>query len=188
MFLKIFKKIENLIDKIYTLLIKKDFKSFGTNSIVSFNCKIDNPESIVIGNDVIIKKNVWLNAGTGDQTSLIIDDGSYISSYCHINAYKDVKIEKNVLLGEGVYIGDTIHSTKDYKKPIIKQDYVFMGKVLVGEGSHICRYSTISSKCKIGKNCIISPNSFVIHEEIPDYSMAIGNPAEIINDYNKKND
>ena len=192
MSLKILKKIEQLINKFYTFLIKNNFKSFGKNSIISFNCKIDNPGNIIIGNNVTIKKNVWLNGGTinkeKNKQSLVIGDGCYISSYCHINAYEKVKIERDVLIGEGVYLGDTIHSTKSYNKPILKQEYTYMGPVTIGEGSHICRYSTISSKCKIGKNCIVSPNSFVIHEEIPDYSMAIGNPAEIIEDYNKNNE
>ena len=97
-------------------------------------------------------------------------------------------IEKNVLIGEGVYFGDTIHATDNYNLPIIKQEYIFQGKVIIGEGSHLCRYSTISSECVVGKNVIICPNSFVVQKEIPSYSMAIGNPASLIEDYNKKND
>ena len=38
----------------------------------------------------------------------------------------------------------------------------------------------------LGKNCVICPNSFVVQREIPDYSMLIGNPASLIEDYNKK--
>ena len=192
MFSKLITKFQLLIDIIYTSLIQSSFKSFGNNSIISFHCILDNPGNIIIGNNVTIKKNVWLNAGIiskeKNQHSLIISDGCYISSYCQINAYKNVVIEKNVLIGEGVYFGDTIHSTKAYDKPILKQEYIFKGPVTIGEGSHLCRYSTISSNCKIGKNCITSPNSFVVHEEMPNYSMAIGNPAEIIENYNKKDE
>ena len=71
-----------------------------------------------------------------------------------------VIIEKDVLIGESVYLGDTIHSTEDYDVPIINQKYVFKCKVIVGAGTHICRNSTISAEC-IGRNCLISPNSFV---------------------------
>lgn len=192
MFLKIQKKLINLIDKIYTALIKKKFFKFGKNSIICFPCKIESRENISIGENVLICKNVWLNAGikkiNNNNPTLIIKDGCHISSYTHINAFEDVTIEKNVLVGEGVYFGDTIHSTEDYNIPIIQQKYKFQGKVIIGEGSHLCRYSTISSNCIVGKNSIICPNAFVVQNEIPDYSMSIGNPAILIEDYNKKND
>lgn len=192
MFLRIQNKISRLIDKIYTFLIKNNFNKFGKNSIICFPCKIDNPSNISIGDNVVICKNVWLNAGVkkreDNQSTLNIKDGSHISSHTHINAFLEVTIEKNVLIGEGVYFGDTIHATDNYNLPIIKQEYIFQGKVIIGEGSHLCRYSTISSECVVGKNVIICPNSFVVQKEIPSYSMAIGNPASLIEDYNKKND
>ena len=192
MFLKVQNKLKRIIDKIYTYIICKSFMNFGKNSVICFPCKIDNPSNILIGDNVTICKNVWLNAGVkkrdDNQPSLNIKDGSYISSYTHINAFSDVTIERNVLIGEGVYFGDTIHSTDNYNLPIIKQEYIFQGKIIIGEGSHLCRNSTISSECIVGKNVIICPGSFVVQKEIPSYSMAIGNPASLIEDYNKKND
>ncbi len=190
--LRILSKIERTIDKIYTFLIKKSFKSFGQNSIISYKCKINFPRNISIGNNVNICKNVWLNAGVEKRKdnlpTLKIGDGTYISSYSHINAFHSVEIENDVLIGESVYLGDTIHSTKDYNIPIIKQEYLNKGEVKIGTGSHICRNTTISSDCIIGKNCVISPNTFVIQKEIPDYSLAVGNPSTIIEDYNNQNE
>lgn len=192
MIIKFQNKLSRIIDIIYTFLLRKNFNKIGKNSLICFPCKIDNPANISIGDNVTVCKNVWLNAGVNkkDNTepSLKIKDGCYISSYSHINAFEDVTLEKDVLVGEGVYFGDTIHSTEDYQKPIIQQEYKFQGKVVIGEGSHLCRNSTISSNCIIGKNCIICPSSFVIQKNIPDYSMLIGNPASLIEDYNKKNE
>lgn len=188
-FLKILNKLDRIIDQIYTFFIKKNFREFGKNSLISFKCRFDFPENITIGSNVTICKNVWLNAGVVSRDdklpTLVIGDGSYISSYSHINAFKEVIIEKNVLIGESVYLGDTIHSTEDYKTPIIKQEYIFKGKVIIGSGTHICRNSTISAECIVGKNCLISPNTFVIHKTIPDHTLAIGNPSTLIEDYNK---
>ena len=187
---KILNKIERILDRIYTFFIKKNFKNFGKNSLISFKCKFNYPKNISIGSNVTICKDVWLNAGVESREdnlpTLIIGDGCYISSYSHINAFKEVIIEKDVLIGESVYLGDTIHSTDDYDIPIIKQKYVFKGKVVVGTGSHICRNSTISAECEIGRNCLISPNTFVVHKKIPDHTLAIGNPSTLIEDYNKK--
>ena len=142
-FFKIINKVERILDKIYTFFIKKSFKNFGKNSIISFKCKISYPQNISIGSNVTICKDVWLNAGIKSRDdnlpTLSIGDGCYISSYSHINAFQAVIIEKDVLIGESVYLGDTIHSTEDYDVPIINQKYVFKGKVIVGTGTHICR-------------------------------------------------
>lgn len=174
-----------MINKISTNFYKRKFKDVGDNIIIRYACKIDNGNKIVIGNNVFIGEHVWLNAGNinDKNISLEIKDGSYISRFCHINAFKKVIIENDVLLGEGVYIGDTDHATKNKNLPIIKQGFETKGEVIIGTGSHICKGAVISAGVKIGKNVVVGPNSFVTQHEIPDYSLVIGNPAVIIEDF-----
>lgn len=175
-----------MISKLITYFFKKKFKNVGKNVVVRYACKIDNGKKIQLGNDVFIGEHVWLNAGNFDNKniSLEIRDGSYISRFCHINAFEKVIIEKDVLLGEGVYVGDTDHATKNKNLPIIKQGFETKGKVVIGTGSHICKGAVISAGVKIGRNVVVGPNSFVTQHEIPDYSLVVGNPAVIISDFN----
>ncbi len=175
-----------MINKLSTLYYKNSFNTFGKNSIIRYACKIDNGKKIKVGNNVFIGEHVWLNAGNifDKQISLVIGDGCYLSRFVHINAFKNVIIENDVLLGEGVYIGDTDHATKDKNIPIIKQGFETKDKVLISSGSHICKGAVISAGVKIGRNVVVGPNSFVTQHEIPDYSLVIGNPATIIEDFN----
>mgnify|MGYP001480459782 CR=1 FL=1 len=114
-------ELDRIIDRIYTFLIRKSFKSFGKNSLISYKCRIDYPSNISVGSNVIICKNVWLNGGDrslpNNTPTLTISDGCHISSYCHINAFHNVVIENDVLLAENVYLGDTNHqnSLKEMK-------------------------------------------------------------------------
>ena len=175
-----------MISKISTYFYKRKFKKTGKEIIIRYACKIDNGKKIILGNNIFIGEHVWLNAGNLDDknTSLEIRDGSYISRFCHINAFKKVIIENDVLLGEGVYIGDTDHATKNKNLPIIKQGFETKGEVRIGTGSHICKGAVISAGVKIGRNVVVGPNSFVTQHEIPDYSLVIGNPAAIIENFN----
>ena len=189
MFIIILNIIEIFLDSIYTFLIKRSFYSFGKNSKISFKCKITNPQSISIGSNVFIKKNVWLNAGPknfSNKPFLVIEDGCQINTNTHINAYQNVQIKKFTLIGENVYFGDADHGTDDYSKPIIDQKIKIKAPVIIGSGTHICKNAILSSPIELGKNCLVAPNAYLIEKKLEDFSLAIGNPAVVIEDYNKK--
>ena len=54
--------------------------------------------------------------------------------------------------------------------------------VSIGEDSHIGANSVILAGCSIGKRCQIGAGS-VVTKSIPDFSIAVGNPARIIKRY-----
>lgn len=56
--------------------------------------------------------------------------------------------------------------------------------VSIGENSFIGAGTVILPGTKIGKSCIIGAGS-VVKGNIPDYSIAVGNPCKIINDTRK---
>ena len=187
---KVLKKLDKYFENLTTLLNKNRFRKFGKNARIRYGCIINNPKLIDLGEDVFIGDHVWLNAGEGfnkEETKLFIKRGSHISRFCHINAFNEVVIEEDVLIGESVYIGDTDHSTDDKNIPIIKQRIKIKGKVLIKSGCHICKGSVISASVTIGKNAVVAPGAFVTND-VPDYALAIGSPANIIENYNQNLD
>ncbi len=177
----IIKKFSNSYYKFNTFLISKRFKKFGKNSLIQTGCIINHPNKIEIGQNVFVGKQVWLNADKwreDDRASLIIKDGVHISRFTHINAFKDVIIEEDVLIGENVYLGDTDHVRKSKEIAIKSQGHEFKGRVLLKKGSLICKNAIIAAGVTIGKNSTVGPGAYVI-ETMPDYSLAIGNPARI---------
>ena len=182
--IKFKKKLLNLIYKVYKYLIKNNFKKFGENSIIKFGIRLNHPNRIIIENNVIIEKNVWLNADDRfkekHKCTLSIDNGVNIGRYTQINAFKSVIIEENVLIAENVYIGDTDHKNSIKEIPISKQGVEYKGPVLIKKGAFICRNAIITGGVTIGENAIVGPNSFII-KSVPKNKMAIGNPAKIFN-------
>tara|TARA_B100001250_G_scaffold300104_1_gene261772 strand:- start:7047 stop:7634 length:588 start_codon:yes stop_codon:yes gene_type:complete len=177
---------------IHSLFHKFRFAKFGRRSTLGYGCILQHPESISVGDRVSIGNRVWLNAGPNltkyKKALLTIGSGSSISRNVHINAFKDVVIEDYVLIGEDVYLGDTDHiSSEDSDLPIIKQGWEFKGSVLLKTGCFIARGAIILPGITIGKNAIVGPNA-VITMDIPDYSMAWGNPARIIKIKKNKED
>jgi len=182
--IKLKNKLINLTYKIYTYLIKNNFNKFGKNSIIKFGIRLNHPNRINVGNNVIIEKNVWFNADDRftqkNECTLNIYDGVNIGRYTQINAFKSVIIEENVLIAENVYIGDTDHKNSIKEIPISKQGVEYKGPVLIKKGAFICRNAIISGGITIGENAIVGPNSFII-KSVPKNKMAIGNPAKIFN-------
>jgi lipopolysaccharide O-acetyltransferase len=114
-----------------------------------------------------------------------------INDYVHICAMQQVSIGNNVLMASHIYISDNSHgsykgNTEDtspdiapinrsyYKSPVMIEDNVWIGEGVV-----------VLPGVRIGKSAIIGANA-VVTKNIPDYCIAIGNPAKIIKKYNSE--
>ena len=138
-----------------------------------------------------------LTTGVGRRLEAFSEDGKkkmffgsdvQINDYVHINAMCKVEIGNNVLIASHVYISDNSHgiykgSPKDSRPdvPPIKRDY-YIKPVSIGNNSWICEGVLILPGVKIGIGCILGAHS-VVNKNVPDYSIAVGNPAYIIKRY-----
>lgn len=94
-----------------------------------------------------------------------------------------VEIEKNCLLAQNIVISGLNHNYKDINKPILSQG-INTKKVLLKEGCWIGANACITSGVTIGKNAVIGAGS-VVTKDIPDYAVAVGNPAKVIKQLDK---
>jgi serine O-acetyltransferase len=102
--------------------------------------------------------------------STIIGEGFLISHFGCIVINENAQIGKNCNITHGV----TIRRTNWGK---LKGSPVLGDKVWIGANA------VIVGKITIGTNVLIAPNSFV-NFDVPDNSLVIGNPAQIINKEN----
>lgn len=123
-------------------------------------------------------RNAWYWGGA----RLVIKRGSRIGDFAHIYATNEIIIEENVLLANFVYISDCDHGYQKIDTPIMDQPIIRKGSVRIGEGSWLGEHVCVCGVC-IGKHCVVGANAVVTHD-IPDYSVAVGNPARVIKRYN----
>jgi len=170
--------------RIQPFLYKNFFKQYGKRTIIYKPLRIFGPKYISIGKNVTINKNAYLFALKVDDITpvLRIGDRTTIGHFSHIVSVKNINIGNDVLIADKVYIGDNSHNYMDTSMPISEQGVSFTGAVTIGDETWIGDNATIVS-CNIGKHCVIGANSFV-NRDIPDYSVACGNPVRIVKQFN----
>jgi len=99
----------------------------------------------------------------------------YIGAQCNIGS---CIIGENTLIASGVHImsGSNQHNFDDLDIPIQQQGGAF-NKISIGQDCWIGNGSLVMAN--IGNKCIIGAGS-VVTKDIPDYSIAVGNPAKVI--------
>ena len=104
-----------------------------------------------------------------------IGDYVFIATNCTIGT---ATIGDNVLISSNVDIisGRHQHGAADANKPMREQG-TSLRMIFIGDDSWIGNSAVIMAN--IGKHCIIGAGSVVVHD-IPDYSVAVGNPARVI--------
>jgi acetyltransferase-like isoleucine patch superfamily enzyme len=164
---------------------KSKFKVLGYRSFIQSPLKINGHRNIEIGNFVFIGYKTWLAAVPAPENSKCIlkfGDGCSIGNLNHIYATKKIEFGKKVLTADKVYISDNTHSYENVDVAIIDQPVRQIREVHIGDGSWLGENVCIIG-VSIGKNCVIGANS-VVTKDIPDYSVAVGNPARVIKRYN----
>ena len=162
------------------------------------NVQVTGGDYITIGKNTYISNfcilTAWCRYGYTDQTfkpRITIDEECSIGEYNHISSINEVKIGKGTLTGRWVTITDNSHG--DYhniennisylsKKPI-SRDMFSKGAVIIGENVWIGDKATILPGVTIGSGAIIGANS-VVTKDVPTFSIACGNPAKIIKQFN----
>ncbi|WP_350291512.1 acyltransferase [uncultured Croceitalea sp.] len=96
-----------------------------------------------------------------------------------------VTIKDDVRLAQNVVLSGLNHNYEDVSQPIHAQG-VSTATIVVKEETWIGANVTIVAGVSIGKHCIIAGGS-VVTKDIPDYSVAVGNPARVIKQYNHYN-
>lgn len=160
-------------------------KEFHYNNYIEKPLSLKGIKNITLGKGAFIKKNAFIHVlpFTGEsQVEFIMGEHSHLNYGSHVIATKSIRIGKFCNIAPYVYIADNTHSYKNIDIPIKFSPIQQLRPVTIGDGTWIGTHVAIIG-CSIGKHCVIGANSVVKHD-IPDYSVASGNPACIIMRYN----
>ncbi len=153
----------------------------GKGSVIRRKARLDiiPSKKLIVGRRAIIEDYVVINNGMGD---VIIGDNSHITP--RVTVVGPVKLGNNVILANGVHISGLTHNYEDVDMPVSKQG-VSTNPVIIEDDVWIGGNSCINQGVHIGSHSMVGAGS-VVTKDIPAYSVAAGNPARLIRQYNFK--
>lgn len=130
----------------------------------------------IVGTDSLVEDFTTINNGAGD---VIIGNNARIGIGSVVIG--PAKLGDKVGLGQHVFISGFNHGYEDgtcdsNEQPLVKKE------VVIDNDSHIGANSVVVAGVHIGKRCQIGAGS-VVTKDIPDFCVAVGNPAKIIKKY-----
>lgn len=187
MILQIREKFNNILNKVYTQLIRHSFFRFGRCSQIGRMSQILGAKYISIGNNSSIGERAVLTAWDNYRSEkytpeIVIGNNVSIGQDCHITSINKIIIKDNVLIGKKVTISDNSHGSNSFDEiiiPPINRRLTSKGEVLIDENVWIGDKATILSNVSIGYGSIVAANA-VVTKDVPAYCIVAGTPAKII--------
>lgn len=161
------------------------FRAFGAGSVICFPVSAMFGERYIeVGAGTIIGPYISLSAGVspahelGDTTVVSIGNRCLIGKGTGIVGHKRIEIGDDVFTGHHVYITDANHGYDDPMLPIGHQ-FAPSRPVRIGAGSWLGHGAIILPGVTIGAHVVVGAGS-VVTSDLPDSSVAVGNPARIV--------
>lgn len=151
---------------------------------IHFPVRFGNPGRISLGAGSFVYPGAWINAvtdwaGMEYDGQIEIGERVGIGYQVQISAAARVVIEDDVGLSAGVVIVDHNHDHRHLDVPIFKAPLSKPMPVRIGKGSFLGVRCFIGPGVQIGEHAMIAANAVVVND-VPAYSLAIGNPARSV--------
>lgn len=121
-------------------------------------------------------RGAWIGFGTlFSHAGCRVGHAAYVGNYCCLG---EVTLEDDVLIGSHVSItnGSAQHGIERLDLPVREQPGAWP-HITIGKDSWIGDRAVVMAD--IGRHCVIGAGT-VVTKPIPDYAIAVGNPARII--------
>jgi len=163
------------------------FRAFGAGSAICFPvAALFGERHIDLGAGTVVGPYATLSAGVspahdlGDEAVVRIGDRCLIGKGSGIVGHARIDIGDDVFTGHHVYITDANHGYEDPRLPI-GQQFAPAEPVCIGEGSWLGHGAIVLPGARIGRHVVVGAGS-VVTGALPDYSVAVGNPARVVRD------
>ncbi len=130
-----------------------------------------------LGKKSVIEDFATINNGVGN---VLIGDGTTIGMGNVMIG--PINIGNNVILAQNIVASGLNHGYEDINLPPVLQK-VTTKQIFIDDDVWIGANSVITAGVTIGKHSIIGAGS-VVTKNIPPFSVAVGNPAKVIKQYN----
>lgn len=183
-----------LIDKLYHFKLKQKFlKRLTKSSVVQRSVEVRKADYIHINGDIYLGENckllcwdVYENNNNKQKLSpkLCIGNNLHATRGLVIQCAGDISIGNDVLIASDVFIVDFNHGINPMMDSYL-DNQLDVSQVKIEDGVWIGNSVIILPGVTIGKKAIIGAGA-VVTKSIPEYSIAVGNPARVIKQYDRK--
>jgi len=153
----------------------------GSGSAIKWRTRMDVLpfNKFELGKKSVIEDFCTVNNGVGH---VIIGDNTLIGMSNVIIG--PVSIGDNVIFAQNIVVSGLNHAYTDVNTPIFKQK-ILVAPIIVEDDCWIAANAVITAGVTIGKHSVIAAGA-VVTKNIPPYSVAVGNPAKVIKQYDFK--
>jgi acetyltransferase-like isoleucine patch superfamily enzyme len=155
------------------------FERFGKGAIVVPPARINSPECITIGDEVVVLEGSWLAVYPQPgrpAPRLTIGARTRIGRSCHIACVGQVSIGEDVLTADHLFIADTYHGYERPDAPVIAQPMAAPQPVVIERGAFLGIRAVILQGVTIGENAYVGAGA-VVDRSVPARTVVVGNPA-----------
>ncbi|MCB0517159.1 MAG: acyltransferase [Bacteroidetes bacterium] len=131
-----------------------------------------------LGAQATIEDFATINNGVGD---VLIGSGSLVGIGCVLIG--PLTLGNNVMFAQHIVVSGLNHQYQNIDVPINQQP-ISTQAVFIDDDCWIGANAVITAGVRIGKHSVIAAGS-VVTKDIPPFSIAGGNPAKILKQYNK---
>ncbi|WP_163929936.1 acyltransferase [Paraferrimonas sp. SM1919] len=184
-----------VIKKVFFVFYSKKFKK-SNKVFLKSGFHVSGHKNITIGDNFYAGLNLRLEAITsyGDQCFspvLMIGDNVFLNDNVHIGCTNKVVIGDNVLMASKIFITDHNHGyyseemSFKHQSPDLPPSQRLItndDSVVIGDNVWIGESVSILAGASIGNGTVIGANSVVVGR-VPEFSIAVGNPAKVVKRY-----
>lgn len=165
---------ESLENESKTVLIQKQPYFAHSSSLIDLPCDIGIDTKIWHFSHIMSGAQIGNNCNIGQNVMVAPDViiGNNVKIQNNVSIYKGVKVEDDVFLGPSMVFTNVINP-----RSFISRKDEFK-ETIIGKGASIGANATIVCGNKIGEYSFIGAGA-VVTKSIPDYALAVGNPARI---------
>lgn len=160
------------------LFLNRFYHSYGSGSVIRKKTRMDILpfNKFVLGDRSVVEDFCTINNGVGD---VIIGDDTLVGIGNVIIG--PVSIGSNVILAQNIVASGLNHEYKNVDISIKKQS-VTTSQIIIEDDCWVAANVVITAGVTIGKHSVIAAGA-VVTKDIPQFSVAAGNPAKVIKQY-----
>lgn len=151
----------------------------GKNAVIRSGCvfysNVSIGDQLRTGHNVLVREKTKVGNKVLIGTNTVIDGDTKIGN--HVSIQSNVYIPINTEIDDYVFLGPNAVLTND-KYPVREKEIRLIGP-RIRKGASIGSNSVILPDIEIGEGAIIGSGS-VVTKDIPEWSIALGNPARVI--------